>query len=66
MYSLEDEVIARSRLMSVRFWKEDVLVRAQLHRCLLSSGIPGRYFAFSAACASEKVQLSGEFKLRFS
>ena len=66
MYSLEYEVIARSRLMSVRFWKQDVLVRVQLHRCLLSSGIPGRYFAFSPACASQKVQISGEFKLRSS
>ena len=45
MYSVEDEVIARARLICVRFWKEDVLVRVQLYRCLLSSGIAGSYVA---------------------
>ena len=40
MYSREYEVIDSSRPMSVRFWK-DVLVRVQMYRCPLSSGIPG-------------------------
>ena len=44
MYSLEFEVVGRSRLMSAGFWKDDTLVRFQMYRCPLTSGVPGSYF----------------------
>ena len=45
MYSLEYEVVGRSRLMSVRFWKDDVLVRFPMYHCSLTDGVPGSFFA---------------------
>ena len=44
-YSLEFETIGRTRMMSIRFWKDDSLVRVQLYRCPLAQGIPASYFA---------------------
>ena len=31
--------------MSVRFWRDDTLVRVQVYRCPLALGMPGSYFA---------------------
>ena len=45
MYSLEFEVSGRSRMMSVRFWKDDSLVRVQIYRCPLAHGVPASYFS---------------------
>ena len=45
MYSLEFEVVRRSGLISVRFWKDDNLVRFQMYRCPLTGGVPGRNVA---------------------
>ena len=45
MYSLEFETVGRTRMMSVRFWKDDNLVRVQVHRCLLTQGIASNYFS---------------------
>ena len=44
MYSLEFETNGRTRTMSVRFWKDDTLVRVQEYRCPLTLGMPGSYF----------------------
>ena len=32
-------------MISVRFWKDDSLVRVQVYRCPLAQGIPASYFA---------------------
>ena len=45
MYALEFEVIGRSQVMSVRFWKEGSLVRMPLFRCPLIAGFPQTYVA---------------------
>ena len=45
MYALEFEVIGRSQVMSVRFWKEGSLVRMPLFRCPLIAGSPQTYVA---------------------
>ena len=45
MYALEFEVIGRSQVMSLRFWKEGSLVRMPLFRCPLIAGFPKTYVA---------------------
>ena len=45
MYSLEFETMGRLRVMSVRFWKGDTLVRVQMYQCPLAQGMPGSYFS---------------------
>ena len=65
MYSLEFEANGRTRTMSVRFWRDDTLVRVQLYRCPLALGMPGKYFAgasrlLSITCSKPKlVSVSG-------
>ena len=45
MYALEFDVISRSQVMSVQFWKEGSLVRMSLFRCPLIAGFPQTYVA---------------------
>ena len=45
LYSLQFETVGRTRVMTVRFWKGDALVRVRLYCCPLAQGVPGSYFA---------------------
>ena len=43
MYALEFEATGRNQTMSVRFWKENTLVRVPLFRCPLVAGFPSNF-----------------------
>ena len=43
MYALEFEATGRNQTMSVRFWKENTLVRVPLFRCPLVAGFPSKF-----------------------
>ena len=44
MYALDFEVTGRNQILTVRFWKENTLVRVPLFRCPLVAGFPSTFF----------------------